>query len=283
MVNLIVNADDFGISEKVNEGIFLAHTKGILTSTSLIANGIAFNHALNVYKTAPTIGVGVHLTLVEEKPLSNPGQIKSLIGKNGMFHHSVTDFAKEYVLGRICFKEVYQELEAQILKIKDSGLPISHLDSHQHVHMLPKIFSISIQLAKKYKIPAIRMTYEKPHSFMIKRLTMLVRFVQLLALNFFCRLNKNNDLAFPNHFFGFFYSGNLNYQNLQTILKKLPSNGLCEIICHPGIYDPDNRYTHWGYNWSDELEALMNPKILDFINNKNIRLVSYRHLANIWI
>jgi len=281
LVNLIVNADDFGISEKVNEGIFLAHTKGILTSTSLIANGIAFNHALNVYKATPTISVGVHLTLVEEKPLSNPRQIKSLIGKNGKFHHSATNFAKKYVLGHICFKEVYQELEAQILKINDSGLPISHLDSHQHVHMLPKIFSISTQLAKKYKIPAIRMPYEKPHSFMVKRLTMLERFLQLLVLNFFCRLNKINDLEFPNHFFGFFYSGNLNYKHLQTTLRKLPSNGLCEIICHPGIYDPDNRYTHWGYHWSDELEALVNPKILDFINNKNIRLVSYRHLANI--
>ena len=101
MTILIVHADDLGISKKVNEGILQAHTQGILTSASIVANGAAFEHAIEICNSFPTLDVGVHLTLVEEQPLLNTEVIESLVNGERRFHHNAKEFAKKYLMGRI--------------------------------------------------------------------------------------------------------------------------------------------------------------------------------------
>src|SRR4051794_14595620 len=146
MLKLIVNADDLGLCEAVNEGIVQAHQNGIVTSASIMANGSAFDHAIRLCKLVPSLDLGVHLTLVEEEPLRQASTIPSLIDGGGRIHPDATIFAKKYVSGAIRLSEVWSELDAQIQKVVSRGVSVSHLDSHQHVHALPQILRIVREL-----------------------------------------------------------------------------------------------------------------------------------------
>ena len=153
MLKLLVHADDFGLSEEVNEGILRAHRDGVLTSTSLMANGAAFEHAVGLTRTTPSLDVGIDLTLVEERPILDPREIPSLVDKDGRFHPHITTLAKLYLQGKIRPEEVHRELEAQIRKVRSHGVAISHADSHQHAHMLPDILRTTVELARSTTFP----------------------------------------------------------------------------------------------------------------------------------
>ncbi|MDZ7343958.1 MAG: ChbG/HpnK family deacetylase, partial [candidate division KSB1 bacterium] len=159
-VKIIVHADDFGLTEKINDGILWAHRYGILTSTSIMANGQAFAHAVALARAAPRLDVGVHLTLIEERPLLDPHEIPTLVGAEGKFHAHAIQFTRRYIAGRINLMEVAKELEAQVEKILSAGLNPTHLDSHQHVHMLPGVSRVAVALGRKYGIPAMRVPKE---------------------------------------------------------------------------------------------------------------------------
>ena len=281
MLRLIVHADDLGLSERVNDGILQAHLGGIVTSASIMANGTAFDHAASICKAVPTLDVGIHLTLVEELPALKPASIPTLVDKAGRLHHRATAFTKKYLMGGIRLREVRSELEAQISKVLSHGLRVSHLDSHQHLHMLPQIRGVTTELAKKYGIPAIRVPHETVRQYMLSRQPAFSRLLPLLALNLFCRLGKNSGEVRPDHFVGFFFGGNLHKGNLQQLIQHLPPAGTCELMCHPGIEDPAIRYRHWGYHWSEELSALTDPEIAEVLSRQGVRLISYRQLANL--
>jgi predicted glycoside hydrolase/deacetylase ChbG (UPF0249 family) len=278
MLKLIVNADDLGLCEAVNEGIVQAHQNGIVTSASIMANGSAFDHAIRLCQLVPSLDLGIHLTLVEEEPLREANTIPSLVGAGGKLHSHATTFLKKYVSGAIRIHEVWSELEAQIEKVVSRGISVSHLDSHQHLHALPHIRRISIELAKKYNIPAIRVPSERLRSYMLKTTKSASRVPQLLAVNAFSWLGKSMPLRRPDHFVGFFFGGNLHKENLQTLLQDLPPVGTCELMCHPGKKGAEAIYGHWGYRWAEELSALMDPEVSDMLRQKSIQLISYREL-----
>lgn len=184
-------------------------------------------------------------------------------------------------MGNIDFVELERELEKQIARVSNSGITVSHLDSHQHLHMLPKIWKITVELAKKFNIPAIRFPKERVSVglSMLMDGARIIRFFEMLALNCFCKSGRHMQRLRTDHFTGFLFGGELNKRNLLKVLKNLPSSGTCELMCHPGIDDPENRYKYWGYDWVEELNALTDPEIMDFIRRNGVRLISYRQLA----
>ncbi len=279
MGQLIIHADDFGLTEKVNAGILKAHLEGILTSTSIMATGSAFSEAIKMCQKVPSLDTGVHLTLVGEKSILSQDVIRSLVNKEGMFHAHATQFVQNYYCGRISLDEVYRELEAQICKVLNTGIAISHLDSHQHLHMLPRILSITVELAKKYRIAAIRFPSEKFSCTMLRELSQLPRIAQLLVLNTFCYLGRNMEALRTDRFFGFLYGGNLTKDNLSKIIETFPQKGTWELMCHPGMEDSESSYGIWGYHWQEELDALLDSDITNILNRKGISLISYRDLA----
>jgi chitin disaccharide deacetylase len=276
MLRLIVNADDMGLTERVNEGILQAHQTGIVTSTSIMANGAAFEDAVTRCKKVPTLDVGVHLTLVEERPCLKPDSIPSLVASTGTLHRHATIFVKKYLAGKIRLEEVWRELEGQLRKVLSHGITVSHLDTHQHLHMLPQLLGMTVKLARKYDIPAIRLPREAIRTYMFRGAGALPRVLQLMVLNGFCSLARSRITLRPDRVVGFYMAGNLNKINLQKLLQSLPDNGICELMCHPGLDDPNSPYRHWGYHWQDELSALVDPEIADFLRQKGIGLVSYR-------
>jgi len=281
MAKLIVHADDFGLSETINEGILHAHLRGILTSTSLIANGAAFEHAIGICQSTPTLDVGVHLTLVEEEPVLDVDLLPSLVNGKGRFHHHATIFATRYLTGKVCLAEVHYELEAQIQKVIRRGVRVSHLDSHQHLHMLPQILRITVELAKHYGIPAIRFPGERMRVDMLRENKSVTRVFHLFVLNLLCCMGRNANTLRTDYFVGFFFGGRLHKKNLKKVLENIPLEGTCELMCHPGFDDPKRLYSHWGYHWSDELSALVDQDISHFLRHNGIELVSYRHLSNL--
>lgn len=276
---LIVHADDFGLSEKINTGVLQAHRSGILTSASLMPTGIAFDHAIQICKSTPTLDIGIHLTLVEERPQSAETAIPSLLAGNGHFHDHITTFIRHYAYRKISLDEVRQELDAQINRVLKEGISVSHLDSHQHVHMLPGIRRVVGDLANHYSIPSVRYPKERFAPYMLSKRGNLGRLVQLLTLNTFCHLSDTRGSIRPDHFFGFFFGGNLTTENIWKILEHLPLDGTCELMCHPGNHDAEGQHNHWGYHWQDELDALTNPDVRKYLNENNIQLISYAELA----
>jgi len=277
-LKVIVHADDFGLSEKINEGILQAHLHGILTSTSIMANGEAFEHAVALARSTPTLDVGIHLTLIEESPLLHPAKIPTLLESNGRFYRHAFRFGRKYFAGKINLNEVKEELETQIQKVLAAGLTLSHLDSHQHVHMLPGVLKIVLALSRKYGIPAIRLPREAVTFGKIIRVPFM-RILQALALNFFCQMAINRIERRTDCFAGFLYGGHLNKENLLKIFKYLSCGDTCEIMCHPGLEDSRSRYAHWQYHWLDELNALVNNEIRQFVRGKGIQLISYCELG----
>jgi chitin disaccharide deacetylase len=278
MVSVIVHADDFGLSEKVNEGILRAHVNGILTSTSIIAGGRAFDHAVDLIKANPSLDLGIHLTLIEERPLLPPEDVPSLLLNNGHFYPHAKNFFKSYILNKISLAEIRREFNAQFEKVSDFGLSISHIDSHQHIHILPKIFEITYELAEKYRVKQIRIPNEKFRFYMFKDISSYPRLLQSMLLKAILRFVNNDLKDSPPEFFGFFYGGKLNRKNLKNIIDVLPDGGVSEIMCHPGLDDTRSHYLHWDYNWNDELEALTDETIHSLINRKGILLTSYREI-----
>ena len=150
MKNLIVNADDLGWTDGVNRGILDAFRGGIVTSTSLLANGSAFVAGAKAAKTAPGLGVGVHLNLSDGAPVAEPGSVMSLLDGQGKFVGGPESLLLRRARRGLLLAEVEREWDAQIRKVLEAGIRPTHLDGHKHVHMLPGLLEIALRLRQRH-------------------------------------------------------------------------------------------------------------------------------------
>lgn len=275
---LIVHADDFGLSAAVNAGIVRAHREGILTSTSIIAAGRAIDDACARLHSAPMLDIGVHLTLVGERSMAAHDLIPTLLDDTGLLLPDAATFIKRYLAGGIALHEVRSELDAQIRSVLSRGIKVTHLDGHQHLHMLPGIRRVVGALAREYAIPAIRYPHEALKTYMLREPGGLPRLLQLLALNTACAAADVTDARRPDRFFGFFYGGRLTKPNLMTVLQHLPTGGTCELMCHPGDADAAAHHAHWNYCWQDERDALIDADVRTYLQQRGVQLISYANL-----
>ncbi|MFH1736137.1 MAG: ChbG/HpnK family deacetylase [bacterium] len=277
-IKLIVNADDFAIDPAVNRAIIAAHENGIITSTAILANGSAFDDAVDLLQRTPDLGVGLHLCLVDQKPVSEAETVKSLVGKQGRLHQSHINFIQRYAFGQIVFAEVYAELEAQIRKVVDSGLELTHLDSHQHLHLLPRIVPIVGELAKKYSITKIRIPHDDPA---IKLPAgSVIRRLQSTALKSLAKRAKSSyakyGLKTTDRFFGFAVGGCFGLDVWKKVIPKF-SPGVTEIMVHPGENNVSlKNVTGWNYSWEEEFSALSAPELKSMLADRSISLINYR-------
>ena len=276
---LIINADDFGIHPAVNEAVRKAATEGILTSTSLMAGGDAFNEAVEMARSMPSLGIGIHLTLVGGiKPVLPPSEVPSLTWDNGVFCHDYGKLIVQDLEGKISLSEVYAEWDAQIQKIMNTGLPVTHMDGHQHMHMWPHFYPIARDLAKKYHISCMRVPDEDV-LFGMKD-GHIIRWAAKNGLSLLSRMHrpdlKKNHIRTNDHFFGMLYGGHLSPERFaKFILQTKP--GITEIMCHPSADTRAMEDTfHWGYHGEDELAGLLADINRELIEKKQISLISYR-------
>jgi len=283
MKQLIVNADDFGLHENINLGIIEGHIKGCITSTSIMAGAPAFEHAVAVAADHPQLGIGVHLTLVGGLPIAEPSSIPSLVDGEGMLYTSYPAFLKKFCLGDIRLVDMHRELTGQVKKILSTGLKITHLDSHQHMHVVPGILDIVLSIAKEFNIQAMRIPAEslvflggfKPGAgrvigrFGLSTLAGLARFKARQA-----------GLAAPDYFYGMLAGGSMEERLLLNIINNL-SAGITEVMVHPGIDEAAlNSIFNWQYHWQQELQAVTSCQVASRLQQENIELVSFARLSN---
>jgi hopanoid biosynthesis associated protein HpnK len=274
---LIVNADDLGLTPAVNRGVVRAFQSGIVTSTSLLVTGSAFEDAVALARQNPELDVGLHLALVEERAVLGPDVLPTLVDETGRFPRTSAEFIRRAILGGINWLEVEREIAAQIALFQETGLRLSHLDSHQHLHMFPPVFQIVRRLARWVENVWIRNPvgpWRKSPD------TPMGRWAQRLGLNLTClaarRLHNGSQPQMPDGLYGFEVSGCLTRSAIEQILGRIP-HGLYELICHPGEDDADTRtrYSHWGYRWAEELEALTAPETQVLLKEHGIELTSF--------
>ncbi len=277
---LIVNADDFGLAENVNRGIIQAHLEGIVTSASVMANGPALRQALELAASTPSLDLGIHLTLVGESPLCRSSQIPTLLGPDQRLLPDARSFLLRYLRGGIKADQLRRELEAQVVRILESGVQISHIDSHQHLHVFPGVLSIVMELAAKYGIRAVRWPHEALRGDILKEsLRRPGRLAEMAVLRSLTdKSGVGPDLWRTDRFIGFFWGGRLSSARLRLLLGQLGQGEVTELMCHPGLCDPSSPYSHWGYDWAGELAALTSPAIRAETQALGIDLVGFREV-----
>ena len=243
MRRLIVNADDFGLTEGVNRAIVECHQHGIVTSATLMANSAAFDDAVKAAKANPQLSVGCHVTLMDGEPLMPAAKVASLLSDGREFYRTITDFAPRALLGRFRGDQVEAEATAQFRRIQQAGITLSHFDAHKHAHMFPHIAEPLLRAAKACGVPAVRNPFERPVtlSFATKSsATFRTRWAEVLMLRYFQSefewLARRYGIATTKGSIGIVATGALDEKVLSEMLQRLPE-GTYELVCHPGYND----------------------------------------------
>ncbi|MFA6850842.1 MAG: ChbG/HpnK family deacetylase [Selenomonadaceae bacterium] len=283
MRNLIVNADDFGLHSDVNHAIINGHKQGCITSTSLMPTGIAMEEAAELARQVPLLSVGVHLTLVAEKPVLPPEQISSLVDEQGRFFPDHIAFIKRFVQGKIRLDELRAECDAQICKLEKAGVAISHLDSHQHLHVLPKIIDICLDLAREHQIYKMRLPAEE-YFFTGGYPADLKRKIARCGLSFCATLARSKaakrHIIMPKAFFGMLAGGHMEEKYFLAVLNVLKAES-SEIMVHPGMHSVLlGQIYDWQYHWTDEFHAVTSPAVMHYIKENHINLISFKELLH---
>ena len=290
MKRLIVNADDFGLTESINRGIVVAHREGILTSTSLLANGLAFDDAIASSRRLPDLSVGVHLNISGGTPVSPAGGMPTLLNECGRLHLGPLRLWLGILTGRINVEAIRSEFRAQILKIYDAGLTPSHLDSHLHVHVLPQLAPIVMGLAHEFDIRRIRCPTEDLEATLPllwklegRGAAALERSAIAFAVTSFARPMREqlrkNGLVSSDAFYGLVHTGFFNAKTLADLLHLVPE-GTTELMCHPGY--PSSELESVGGKLASSREAevlaLTAREIKETVESLGIRLTNVRNL-----
>lgn len=270
---LVVNADDFGLSKGISDGILEALQKKWVSDVSMVANGEAFDYAVSLLKREDIASCGVHLCFIDkESPLTDaPGFLLD----HGRFLTNRYKLLFRSLLKRREFLGFLErELRAQIKKVKDSGLQVSHLDGHQHLHIFPGISEIVIKLCVEYDVPFVRLPWADRFSPASSVMNFLSRRMKRLAA-----LHAVDSPVT----LGFDTSGHLSRADVTHYLERIDrsSESFFELITHPGFGDSETirKYSHWGYSWDAEQEALsvLTTACLD---SKNITLTNFSEAAS---
>ncbi|KKP98817.1 MAG: hypothetical protein US71_C0003G0028 [Parcubacteria group bacterium GW2011_GWD2_38_12] len=273
MNHIIINADDLGLTNSVNKGIFEAIDAGVVSDVSLLAVGDGYDDAVKGLLERNIKTIGLHFCIVDkEKPLSLPSEASLICENDGSFFTN-----RNRIFAKILFKKdetlkfIKRELELQIKKIKNSGFKITHFDSHQHVHLFPGIADIFVETCYRHNIPFMRL----PKTLSLR--SPLTGFaVGIFAWRLERLLKKYNIKFVP--FCGFEYSGCLTEEKLRKILIQAKQKFASEFMVHPGKNDnyTQEKYAHWNYDWSSELSLLLNNKHL--INDLSLKLINFEYL-----
>ncbi len=280
---VIFNADDFGLCAEVNQGIARAHDQGVVTSASLLATGDAFAEAVEMAGARPDLDLGVHLALTQLRPALPPEEVPSLVEEDGRFAPTWSAFAARYLTGRVNRREIEAEWRAQIARVKNEGLPISHLDSHQHLHLLPGLLPIAARLAAEFGIRAMRYPNQRSRQ-PVERAggSAARRWAEGAALRGACRMAagmlRRNGLVTPDGFRGFAEAGAWDATALARTVSTIEP-GVTEIGCHPGIDDAIAGRFPWGYHWERELAALTSDELAAALRISGAETTTYRELV----
>jgi chitin disaccharide deacetylase len=268
---LVVNADDYGLTEGVSRAVLRGHREGIVTSTSALVVAPAFADTAYWLADVPTLGVGAHLAVVgEDPPVLSAAEVPTLVDRRGRLDLSWRAFLPRLAAGRVDLADVEREFEAQLRMLASHGVHPTHVDTHQHVHLWPSLGRLVVELARRHRIPAVRVTRSAKRSPVAAGVRALARRLEERA--------RTAGLAFPTASAGFDEGGRLTLDALVATVERLAATGAssAELGLHPGEHgDADLGRYRWGYRWGDELDAVTNPAARAAVERAGFRLGTY--------
>ena len=293
---LIVNADEFGLTEGINEGIVEVHSRGIVTSTTMVANLWAFDHAVKLSRKYPALAVGVHLNLTHGAPILPPERVHTLVDHNGYFFRR-RPFLQRLILGTISMIQVYEEFRAQIDKVIAAGITPSHIDSHESVYMYPDLFfKVVTPIARIYGLP-IRLQQERMDRRSFANRAAYRGYIEseafwknhvmyALARRYRMRLRKTG-IKTTNHFLSTFYCLRRNPEDLKGGLSRDLQElepGTTELMVHPGFSDSRlETFLDGGpvaARWrEEEVRVLVDRDLRALLDRRGVERITYRALA----
>jgi predicted glycoside hydrolase/deacetylase ChbG (UPF0249 family) len=307
---LIINADDFGLTSGVNQAILEAHQKGVVTSSTLMANGRAYREAVELAARSPNLSVGCHVVLVDGHPVSRPEQVRSLLAPmkppssplrrrfvrsvsasmspQNKFYDGFGNIAIRSLRGKIPAQQVEEEVTAQIRKIQESGIHVSHVDAHKHTHMLPGVAGAIMRAASACGVRAIRNPFLPitPLIFahVMRRPKLWKRYTEVTLLrkyrDSFQKRVKDCGMVTTDGSFGVVVTGALDEDLFQAIIGSIPE-GTWEFVCHPGYNDTELGLVRTRLRESrvKELGVLTSDFAKETVAKHHIELISYRDLT----
>lgn len=267
----VINADDFGYSDEVNKAIITAYKQGILTSTSLMVTGNKVDSAVKIAKENPHLGVGLHLVLCCGKSALNFDQIPDLVDKNNNFSDSAVIAGLRYQFIPTAKQQLKKEIKAQLELFKATGLRLSHVDGHLHLHTHPLVLQILSELAQEYQIKFIRLPYEElnftlnidSHNLLLK--TVYSSIFGLLR-KYGEKLLTNYGVKYLDRVYGLLQTGSVSESYLLGLIPQIQAN-FSEIYAHPQSTSSDI-----------ELHALCSQQVKDMLSSNNFQLLNYQQL-----
>jgi predicted glycoside hydrolase/deacetylase ChbG (UPF0249 family) len=279
-VKLVVNADEFGLSGEISRGILSAHEQGIVTSTSVMGTCRDLPQVVALLAEAPRLGVGLHLSLVGGQPVAPAKSVPSLLERNGEFPANAREHLVRWLKGRLSPEEIENEFAAQILRAREAGLKIDHLDTHQHIGFLPPVGRAVETVAKRFGIAGMRSTGEQPT---LGWITDLARGTLASLVGGLAWLTRR-QLGTLKHgpvTWGYAEAGRLDEVRILEIIGRL-APGSHELICHPGTTDDASGSFGFvptaPFRRTRELSALTSPLIKQAIESRGVALCRWADL-----
>jgi hopanoid biosynthesis associated protein HpnK len=271
MRQLIVTADDFGAAIQVNDAIMRAHQDGVLTAASLMVSGTAALDAVRRARETPSLRVGLHLVLVDGKPILPVAAVPDLVDAEGNFRNDMARAGAAMFFRKDVRRQLAMEIEAQFEAFAATGLMLDHVNSHKHFHLHPTIASLLVEIGKAHGVKGARVPLE-PQAVLGKIETRRASGVVALTAPFAKALRsrfRRAGIAAPDQVFGLAWSGAMTTARLKGLIENLP-DGLSEIYLHPatGSYPGSAP----GYGYVAELEALTDPGMPELIAARDIRV-----------
>jgi hopanoid biosynthesis associated protein HpnK len=282
MTPLIINGDDFGYSEAVNRAIILAHGQGVLTSASLMVNEDAAGQAVELAKANPNLAVGLHLALVLGRAALPHSEISHITDDRGKFLDSPFLAGLNYYFSSAARREMRLEMRAQFERFVSTGLPFSHVDGHNHLHMHPVIFDQLIRLCEEFGVKSIRIVKgELGLSLKLNPKQLPIKIVSGLVFNMlgrWCdRKIKGRRFIRPRRVYGLLQTGDINEDYLLSLLKKM-GNASSEIYAHPLALDAGEAAKRENPGGTRELQALLSVRVQAAIEAAGFRPATYKDL-----
>ena len=282
MRRLIINADDFGLTSGVNQAITELYRAGALSSATLMATASSFSNAVSDAKAQPALGVGCHVVLVDGTPVLPASEIASLLGtdspKKAEFRPKLGGFLTDLLRGRIRDADIEAEAVAQIRKIQRAGIRVTHLDTHKHTHMFPRVLRPLLRAALQCGVKAIRNPFEPDWSLQATAEAGHVRKMQVRLLrsqnSTFAKEVAKVGLTTTDGAIGVLATGTLDAQTIRNFLAAMP-DGTWELVCHPGYNDSALQQERTRLLQSRETER---TALLEAIPRANVNLIHFGQL-----
>ena len=281
MKQIILNADDFGRHTLINRAVEEGVARGILRSATIMPGGAAFDDAAALARRTPALGVGIHLTLVNGNPVLPPSEIPSLVTEAGVFLDDHTALTVRVLRGSVNLAEVRAELAAQLRRVEAAGIHPTHADSHQHMHVLPGVIDIVLDLCSEAQIPAMRAPRAPLFAGNFGGIGQLIGRAGLSVLAHRAAAKaRRRGIRTPDHFAGIVAGEAVDTATLTQIAAGL-GEGVTEVMLHPGT---DNetliRDCLWNHDFEAELAAVCAPAVRDALAAAGAEALNFEAFAD---